>query len=286
MKKCGFLLLLILSCLVTGCVNKGDNIAENEKMITTFVDLCAFKELDDGWVAHLYIEIPKTNQKSEKVKENFSLKDIDVVKFNIINLKYNNIEGFYIPVKDEEGNEIDKMVTNIPNYIQSSKYGDKMSKISDFLTKKKYDRKITVDDLEGLDTKDIIDKEDIVTLYNDALTNVEDVEYPFAGIKESNLVSRNLNDGSRIQFAYISNFTEIGKCQLEYIYPDGLYLSDMVESGKADEKQIALQNKLDSIEEKLIETNEIDKLESTGSEELDKAIIMTMKEALGIKDVS
>lgn len=273
-----FLCIICTLFFLTGCENK-----KNGQQIPYFVDLTAFKELNDGWVAYLYIETLKKDVNKIESVDNIDLNQIQSIFFDVVNLKYNKLDDFYIPIKDENGKIVEKFYVPQPSYVQSI-YSDEMIKINNFLTAKKYNKEITIQDLEEcqsilFDDK-ILDKQVIVELYNDALKHDSEFQYKFLNVEEANTISNDLIDGSRMQFSFIKNFSDLGICEIEYIYKDGTYLSDLVLEHKANEQQIKLQKMLDEIEEELIISQKIDSIQSTGDEKIDKAIINLLNKAL------
>lgn len=274
-----FKLLFSILCffsLLFGCAKK-----EETQLSPPFVDLTAFKELEDGWVAYLYIETLKKDIEKDESVNNIDFNQIQNVFFDVVNLKYDKIENFYLPVKDENGEIVDKMQTNQPSYLQSI-YGDSVKSINDFLTNSKFKKIITIQDLKDCDSeifnKRIVSKEDIVQLYNDALSHDKEFYNNFMHVPESNTLTKNLLDGSRIQFSYIKNFSDFGICRIEYIYEDETYLSDLVLHGKADEQQVLLQHRLDEIEERIIATQDVETTPLTGNEQIDYSIKLLLKE--------
>lgn len=272
---------MIMLLFLCSCSNKSSNeIKQNDANVPTFVDLRVSKQLENGWVQDLYIEIPKKQQNSEKIKDNFDIENIEGVFFDIVNLKYQHIDGFYTPMIDNNGKEIGKIDTVMPSYIQSSKYGKATSKIGEFFTEKKFTHKITVEDLKEL--SDIpVKKEDLVYLYNEAIEKIPASDYSFPHIKDSNLMMKQLNNGDKLQFSYISGYMDIGICNLEYIYKNGTYLSDLVKEQNASKDQIALQERIEKIEDNLLKTQDIDKINSLGSEDYDVALKELLNVSLG-----
>lgn len=276
------LLCIVFAVLILcSCANKNsDEIDQNETIVPTFVDLRVSKQLEDGWIEDLYIQIPKKQQNSKEIVSNFDTNDIEGVFFDIVNLKHQNIEGFYTPMTDKNGKEIGKIDTVMPSYVQSSKYGKATSKISDFFTEKKFSHKITVDDLKDLSNIPV-EKEDLVYLYNKAIEKIPASDYSFPHIKDSNLMIKQLSNGDKLQFAYISDYMNIGVCNLEYIYKDGSYLSDIVKEKKGSQEQNALQESLDKIEKDLISTQNVDKISSLSTDDYDAALKELLNVSLG-----
>lgn len=275
-----FVSISLIAC-TTKKTDKETN--ENEKAVNIMASLSAIKELDDGWYGTITIVIPKNNMESESIKGNYDLKNIQSVHVNVINVKYQKLEGFYIPLKNKEGEETGKMTTVMPTFLQSPQYGDMMAEIGNFLANQKFAREIVVEDLKDLVIKGIA-KEDIVFLYNQAISKVPDKKNDvFLNIKYFNMGMTTLKNGDKIQVGYVSNYTDIGVCNIEYILKDDTYLSDVVKQKKATEEQIAFQAKLDSIEDNLVKTQDINKIESLGTNEYDKALLRLMKSTLGVE---
>lgn len=94
---------------------------------------------NDGWI-YLF-EINYQNNVNDK----------KLYIFDGYNLKYDKLDGYYIPVIDSTtGKEVDRV---IPNYITlgiSEKYKEDIKKISDFFNEKQFTNKITLKDLNSL----------------------------------------------------------------------------------------------------------------------------------------
>lgn len=285
MKKVLYVLCIFVMLLTSACSEKKQDKIEQEEIIPTFVDLTSFKDLGDGWYAMLFVEIPKKDQNSKQLKGNFDLKHIEAVFVDVINVKYQTLDGFYVPTIDKNGKEIGQISTVMPSYVQSPKYGESMKKISDFFTAKKYTHEISLSDLKDLEAKGIR-KDDLVYLYNKAITKTPVMNYKFPRKKESNLAAKKLMNGDTLQFAYLSDYVDIGVCNIEYILKDGTYLSDLVQEGKANKEQIKLQETLDQNEKTILHTQSIEQLKSLGNKELDTAFKDIAEHALGIQKAS
>lgn len=270
--------LFCTSLLIMGCANDGEN-----PTLPSFVDLTAFQQFDEGWVAYLYIETMKKDPEKIETIENVDLNQIQSVFFDIVNLKYSKLEDFYIPVKDQNGELLYQATTVQPSYVQSI-YGEEMKKINQYLSSKKFQHPITIQDLEtcesSLFTTGVIKKEDLVKLYNDALNHDQEFHHHFIHVRETDTLSLELENKSRIQFSYIKNFSDIGICELEYIDQEGNYLSDLVAHQQANEQQINLQKTFDEIETTLTTTQQMNDLPLTENKALDLAVSQLLKEAL------
>lgn len=283
MKQIKKIVLCTLLLFLAGCTKQADsnNNSDDGKNVIGFFDKYAIKDKEDGWYAYLYIEVNKNDQKSEKMKDNYNLKNMDAVFFDIVNLKHQAIDGFYVSVKNENGNEVEKISTVMPSYVQSPMYQEELEMINEYLTIKKFQKPITIEDLSDLETKNI-DKNDIVELYNEALKTEpkEKVEDQYDATKETNLRQKELVNGDSIQFAYIDKWNAIGTCELEYIYRDGTNLSDLTANGKATQEQKELQEKLDKIEEHIEKNLPYKEQPKVGDLNLDMAIEEVITKAI------
>lgn len=251
MKK---LILVFFILLLSGCTTK----KETDFVPSSFIDKQVYLQKDNGWVSYLYIEVEKKDKDTIEVKNNEDLNKITGVYYDCINLKYDHLDGYYVPVNDEKGNEIDQITGVMPSYSTSDKRDD-IVRINEYLTEKKFKSTITVQDLDDVKC-DKLDKKEIVKLYNEALEK-EYLGYP-GDISYGNnhgTIGKyiDLKNGGKLWVACIIEQARLGVVNIEYIDENGNYLSDLCKDGKANDEQIQAQKQLDEIEKKIVDLQSI-----------------------------
>lgn len=238
MKKIMIICLLVLF----GCSTTSDAIDTNKVPEDfdrpDFERTASFYDDESGWNYSLTIHYPdkKTNE-------------IDNVFFSGVNLKYIGLDGFNkVNVVDEEGNVIDSINRTVPTLQSNELYNSELSIIHDFLTEKKFNRTITESDIEDISIT-IISKGQLVDLYNEAINLPVRKLGKFKAVPYSNCSQTKLDNTDVVQVCYDSNYGDIGKINIEYIYgDDGNMLSDKVKRGVANEDEILYQHQLNELE--------------------------------------
>lgn len=213
-------LIMICFIMLLGCSAK-DNVNDVNKS-AEFLDKTAFLRKGKDKAAYLNLNIVNKN--------NDKFGDINGIEYAEVNLKDKSIDV------------------------------DTSLKVSNFLSKKKYHKIITLDDLKSLDCEENLKKE-IVQLYNEAWEK-SPAKYP-------NHISYGTNqtvdggflqlvDGGKLNLVYILETPRLGIVNIEYVNANGGYLSDLCASGNATEEQKEVQEKLDEIEENIVKTQSID----------------------------
>lgn len=276
MRKILIFLLIFGSLLISGCSGiYNDNLVNND--FPKFVSKCYVSEIDnDGWFKYLCIEPPKENPDKKDVINNFIFNESVNYSFDGINLKYKTIDGYYIPVYDDDKNEISKIEAPYPSYSVSEKYRYEIKKINKFLDDKKFKNVISLDDLEGLELE-FFSKEELVSMFNyaynkDPIELGKYVDLPFVSI--TNSVSKN---GFYFQVGYYSEYGNISKVNIEVIYDDGSHLSDLVRDGKSSEEQNELYSTINNIEQFIILEQELDISKSNDYNESLKLLLNVCK---------
>lgn len=245
--------------LLTGCSTK-ENVISNQTPTTQFVDKEVTKEKEDGWVAHLYIQVEKKDKDSRQIEGNYDIHKIMNIYYDCVNLRYQKLTGYSIKELDDSGNEIGQFEDVIPTYSRARDKKEDIKNINDFLTEKKFARTITLKDLDEVQC-DSLDKNEIVEMYNEAINKKMD-EYPgtnsYGGNKEVNSGEITLSNNGKLYLAYIVSMDRISAINIEYIDADGAYLSTLIDEGKADESQKKINQKLNEIEKNIIKEQSIE----------------------------
>ena len=213
-------LIMICFIMLLGCSAK-DNVNDVNKS-AEFLDKTAFLRKGKDKAAYLNLNIVNKN--------NDKFGDINGIEYAEVNLKDKSIDV------------------------------DTSLKVSNFLSKKKYHKIITLDDLKSLDCEENLKKE-IVQLYNEAWEK-SPAEYPKHISYGTNQTVDGgflqLVDGGKLNLVYILETPRLGIVNIEYVNANGEYLSDLCASGNATEEQKEVQEKLDEIEENIVKKQSID----------------------------
>lgn len=276
MKKIGMFSLIIVSLLITGC-SETNEIKSEATEFPKYVSKCYISDIDyNGWFKYLCIELSKKNNNVKEVADNYRFDESANYVFDGINLKYKSLDEFYIPVYDENKNEISKVEAPYPSYSVSKKYRDEVKKINKFLNDKKFKNEISLYDLKDLDTK-FFSKDELVSMFNYAYTK-EPVELgnyidlPFASIINS--IS---NNGFCFQVGYYSEYGNISKINIEIVYDDGKHLSDLVSKGESSKEQNELYSKINKIEQYIILEQKLDISKSDDYDDSLKLLLNVLK---------
>lgn len=249
----GLSLCIILLLNSSGC-NKEES---NEFVGLPYVSKCVYVDKEDGWFDYFCIELSKKDEAKKSVDGNYEFNQDTNYIFDGINLKYQTLDDHYIPIYDKTNKEVDKVDAPYPSLSVSATYRDEMKRINTFFNNKKFAEKITGEDLKDLQL-DKIDKETLVNLFNmayekDPIELGEYINIPSISIKSSIL-----NNDYQFQVGYFAEYGNIIKINIEVLYEDGTYLSDLISNDDSTNEQDELYKKLNNIEDFIIYNQKFD----------------------------
>ena len=236
-------IILCMGGLFVYFMNRNDKVSNNENI--KFIEKCSFKDIDEEWIYYMCVDYKKEDPQ-EKI---FS------ATFGGINMKYTNLKDHYIEVIDENTNKIiDKLPTEYVSLANGEKTREETKKINLFLENQKFNKTITLNDLKNLNTQ-TIDKQILVDMYNEAYNSSPKslgkyISNSFAGSKTSES-----KDGYSYQVVYIIDYGNISKLNIELIYDNDVYLSDLIKNNTATNLQKKMYNKIEQIEKKIKNEN-------------------------------
>ena len=249
----------IFMICVSGCGKS--EVVPNTDSFPGFVSKCALKDGTDEWLYLFCIEYLKLDSSSKDVKNNYdSSTNANSYIFDGFNLKYKQLENYYIPVVNVlTGEEVDSVTPPLPSLSVSSKLRDEVEKINKFFATKKFTSNITLEDLKSLNIQ-YIDKNLLLDLYNDAYSKEpielgKWLELPQATIVVSDKLE-NLN--YKYNVGYFIDYGNIKKVNIDLLYDDGKYLSDLVKEKSASEEDVKKYNELQEIENFIIKNQTFD----------------------------
>ena len=244
--------IIIVSLLLVGC----SKVSEND-ITATYVSKCVAKEKNDGWFEIFCIEPLKKDQNLKEVKNNYFYNDKTTYSFDGYNLKYKEIKDCYIPIYDKKGNEVGKVPTSVPSFATSKIYRDEIKEISSFFNTQKFKTKITLNDLEELKIKKI-DKQELVNLFNEAFEK-EPIEVgKFKNIPILNIIQSESSDDYIFQVGYYCEYGVIQKINIEVIFNNNTYLSDLVQKKNPKKEYINMQEDIETFEKYILENQDLD----------------------------
>lgn len=176
----------------------------------------AYETGDDGWEYAFKIYLYKN-------KENKYM-------FNGYNMKYEELEGFYIPVKDmNTGELLDKIKPSAITLSVSEKYSEDIKKISEYFTEKQFVKKITEKEVQDLTLK-YIDKNFVVKLFNKAVVSKKNVgkgKFPSSKLFDKVYVnSTNPSMKGKWRISYLIDHGYVSKIYIDFINEKGKYLKE------------------------------------------------------------
>ncbi len=245
---CLIFVILVLTIINIIDQNKADDkltIEDEEEYIGTRDSLF---QGNDGWYFFFVINSYGENGRTENVFDGF-------------NLKYQKMEGYNILVYDYTGKNIkDRIPTTPSKSISEKTVNGKMERnevfeISKYFDEKQFNREISEEDLNDLELEHY-DKKFIVNLYNSAINSKLDDTVTKFNISSLEFLTDAKNNGYSVNIGIMSQRKGIVAVRIDLIYDNGVYLSDLINSKKATQKQIKIYNNLVSIGNKLVETQE------------------------------
>ncbi len=254
MKKIFRLIMLsvMFSLVFSGC-DKNVDLLENKFSFNTKY---ASVETDDGWLIYFSYEYPKQGEDFESY-----------YVYDAVNLKYKYLDGYEVEIIEEGTGEVLNFIKPpTPSFSVNESYGEDIKNISQFFIGKNFVKKITIDDLSGLSLT-TIKKQDVVELFNRAIASepLPNGKYYYlpetACHEEEGFIS-----GYKWHVSYLNLHGCIIKANIELIYEDGKYLSDIVSEGVGTKEQTELHAVIEEIEKKIVSKQMLDLPDSEKSE--------------------
>lgn len=236
------LVVLVLVGIISYNVYATEKENKEQKMIVYNAQKSAYDDLDDGWVYVFSISYPENSN------------DDNMYMFDGYNLKYKELEGYYVPVIDQmTGKEISRV---IPNYITlsiSEKYKRDIVRIGDFFNKKQFKNSINMEDLKDLYLQNF-SKEYIMNLFNKAINSVTETKpgnyYSSSFVDKISVDSTDIDMKGEWQLSYLVNFGYITHVNIEFIDENDKYLSD---KENITSEELKLVREIEQLENNLVE---------------------------------
>lgn len=237
------IILVLCIILLVGCEKKSES--------PEFVVKCSNKLGEDGWIKAFCISAHKKNSNTDRVKDNYVLNNETSYYYDGYNLKHRRLENYYIPEYDKYGNEVGKFESE-PTLSRSVFHRKDVKNITAFFEEKKFKSEITIDDLNDLKLERI-DKKEIVEMFNEAIKSEPRELGKYLNIVFLDYLQTESNANYKFQVGYYLEYGNIIDVDLEIIFNDGNYLSDLVKKGKTTKEYKEMQNDLENFEKYILE---------------------------------
>ena len=223
------------------------NAEENEQEIVYNSQRSVHDNVGDGWVNVFEIYYDKAGEKNSYL-------------FDGYNLKYKELDGYYVPVLDIDGKEVYRVT---PNYITlsiSEKHKTDIRKIGKFFNEKQFVSEISIDDLKDLDVT-TIKKDYLVELFNKTIkselkTNKGDY-YDSSFVNKVELPSSDDSMKGNWQISYLIDFGYISEVDIEFISLEGKYVSD-IESSNVNLTKNKMFDDIEKLENAIIRNQSLE----------------------------
>lgn len=211
-KYIGVILSTILLIGMQSCQEKDSNI--NAGNVINYISQSVFEESDDGWYYYFIIETLKDGSRS-------------YYEFNAVNLKHREIPNYVINGYNEDGNVVETMLPIPVSLYNGPDTKSDIKKISEFFNANSPNSVITIEDMKFLEVK-TISKEIIMDCFNRAITSEPEQLGDYKNKQICNVIQESRSiDGYIWQVGYYLNYGNIKVFNIEIIYDDGTYLSDI-----------------------------------------------------------
>ena len=227
MKKVLYIFIaMFLMFGITGCDNeKKEEMPEINRDDIKFYERNSFLDKEDGWVYYFHITLHDDGSFSN-------------YHFDGMNMKYRELENYYIPVFDKEtGEEVQRFTSSDVSLSIDQVHREEYQRINDFFEDKAFTKEITMEDLADLET-DYFSKEDILYLFNEAIKNDEHSNFVLGPQKYTSIDVSKTIDNCYWQVALLIDYGYPERVRIDYICNDTNSLRDNVEKGKKYDKDM------------------------------------------------
>lgn len=246
MKKTAILLLcLMLLFALCAC----DNHEEAPDPEYTRQDRSAVLQLPGGWV--LYYERQEVYDANGAFTQAYCSLDG-------INLKYQNLSDFNIRLINEDTGEVTGSVPPAVHHLKMNEtYEEKIAPIDSILEARPTTADLTVEELQGVDISGLMfTLEDAVNVYNAAMAGGVREFGKYMYVSSANILRDAMLDGYQWQVGYLILSGHIAALDIELIYDDGSYLSNMDEAALS-ESQKELKRTIGAITESILKKDNL-----------------------------
>lgn len=244
MKKIFIFVGILLLGIIVGTVSF-DNSSKVKAVSPTnevsFVKQGYIKEMNDNWI--YFFDILSYDNQTNKY-----------YVFDGYNMKYSYLKDYSIKMVNPENQEVvDKIISDTPILSRSDDFGEEITNIGAYFTKKQFEKEINLDDLYDLETN-YISKDLLVEMFNHAFnSNVQRVAGKYAGF--SHLIKEFVDSTSdkyrgEWELTLINDYGYLKNVTIDLKLEDGSYISETGEYNKiisSIEKNIENSQSFDKI---------------------------------------
>lgn len=281
--KINILLFTSILIILSGCDRKIELEDTHKKEYPAFVSKCVFNNETDQWFNYFCLELPKLDTKKKSGINNYKFDDNAVYVFDGINLKYKQLDNYYIPIYDKNNMEIGKTDAAFPSLSVSTFYREEVQAINNFFNEKQFSKEISLNDLAGLEISKI-EKEILIDMFNRAYHKEPAELGDYLGLPFVAILSSISTNGYIFQVGYYVEYGNIIKVNIEVIYDNGTYLSDLVSNKNLDAEQEAFSNKLSRLEKFILLNQDFDISKADEYDESLKILLNLMKRIIDLNE--
>lgn len=175
-----------------------------------------------------------------------------VYVYNAYNMKYKEIEGFEVEMIDMDGNILDRIKPSIPCIILNDDYLNDIQEMLAYFEEVKPTESLNEEEKTYV-TTDLLDKELVIKLFDEMIESdyVADGKYDY--LPEADTIKETIQDEYCWQVSFLIIHGVIVKTNIEYLYNDGVYLSDKVKAGTASQEELYIDEIISAIELDIVE---------------------------------
>lgn len=236
------ILAIVLLAALTGC-GKDASDGEGEPVTNGYRAMMASKQKEDGWyLTFIYNYVPDEN--GNRTNPNFF--------FDGINLKYDYLPDFQIRLTDgSTGEVLDYIEPDLSNICQNPEYKVILDAINSYLLSRPLTPDLTVAELDFFEDNSLFTRQDVVELYNEAIANGEWTRGEFDCISSAGQQEDGMMSGYQWRVSYMMMYSNLSLLNIELIYEDGRYLSDIPEE-ELTAGQRELRAAIDGVEKSMV----------------------------------
>lgn len=171
-----------------------------------------------------------------------------------MNLKYQNLLDFNIAITDNRTNEITGYLNpSVHGFCMNSEYKEKLTVISEYLKARNPKADLTSAELLFTDMANMLfHREDIVTVYNNAMKEGEKSAGKYSYISFSDIVKGSQLGDYYWQVGYMILTGNISAIEIELVKSDGILFSD-TDTSALTSQESAILSEIDEIESCIIQ---------------------------------
>ncbi len=203
-----------------------------------FYTKAAYKQTEDGWFHYFLIEFDKETDEPL------------AYTYDAYHLKYKRLSDYVIEIElDDQAPTVG--YPSAPYYLLNNDYDKDFDELENFFETNKPLSRLTEEQIAEIDIK-TLDKDMIIELFNTAIESEPLSDGKYYYMPEAAIWQEKLNGNYYWQIGYFCVHGEIASINIELMYEDGTYLTDIVSAGDGDQTQIAIDKMITVLEDKIM----------------------------------